>query len=86
MMEQAAERLQANLAPANVLVAIHAGAAGHLGVVGVDYLHPLQADLGVERRQRVLEPAFRADVIAGGKQVRGVERSEERRVGKECRL
>ena len=73
MGEDVEEALVADVALADVLVAVHAAGQGALGVVGVDGHQPLQPYLAVELLHGRLQPLAGAHVVAGGEHVLGVQ-------------
>src|SRR5215218_1155408 len=77
----AAQRLGADVAEAEVPVAVYARVVGGLRVVEVDGEHVLKLDVRVERVERGREAVFVAYVVAGREGVRGVEADAEVEVG-----
>ena len=69
--------LVAELALADVRVAVAVGAERRLRVVQVQRAEPVEADDGVGALERVLQARHRADVVAGREQVAGVEAEPE---------
>src|SRR5690606_4550441 len=78
--EEGGERPFADRARADVLVAVPAGAARVLGVVGVDEFEPPLADGGDQGVEGVLDPAGGREVVARRERVAGVEADAELRV------
>jgi hypothetical protein len=73
MRQHAPERGGADVAFADLLVAIGARAERGLRIVGVDQLHVLHAEDAVGVPDGLLESGFGADLEAGGQQMAGVE-------------
>src|SRR6202158_3749140 len=73
MGEETAKRFRADFASTDVLVPVHAASEGNLGVVGVKNRDALEANDAVDEFERGGEAGFAFDVVARGKQMRGVE-------------
>ena len=73
LLHQEPEGSAADLSLADRLVPVDAGAAGLLGIVGVDHHEPVEADRGIEGIEGVLKGGGRGQRIAGRKHMAGVE-------------
>ena len=64
VVQEPAERLEAETALADVLVPVNAGAARFFGIIAVQHLQPIEADKTIERGQRLGVTGVGHDVIA----------------------
>src|SRR5215210_2560148 len=77
LAEKGAKPLAADLTLADRRVAVTVGAAGVAGVVDVEELELLQADLGVDLVDQVPHPLRGAHVVPGGMKVAGIDAEAE---------
>src|SRR3979490_1134010 len=73
VIQQDAKGFFANGSLPDVLVAIQFRAAGGFGVIAVPDFDIVQADGGVEMRQRLVEAFFADDVVSGNVGVAGID-------------
>ena len=78
VVQDPAERLFAEAAASDVLVAIDAAAARLLRVVPVKHLQPVEPDDALEGVERLAISRLADDVVAGGDEVAGVEADADR--------
>src|ERR1700687_3356843 len=73
MGEETAKGFRADFASTDVLVPVYAATKRNLGVVGVENRDALKANYAVNEFERGGKAGFAFDVVARGKQMRGIE-------------
>src|ERR1700719_2489421 len=85
MPQNSCESRGFHLSLTDIFVAVHSAAESDFGVVDVPDVYLIEANGLLDLRNRGLQTAFRADVIAGGKQMCGIEARSRAQRGKATR-
>ena len=79
MIQNSTERVAADFAFADVLVAVHTRAKRRFGIVYVDHKDVLETDRTGNLKQSSVEALLAAEIVAGGEKMRRIHADSQRK-------